>query len=144
MRIVIQRVTQANVRVKDQDIGQINSGLVLLVGFSPTDSIQTVQQMADKISHLRIFADKSDKMNLDIKQVGGEVLLIPQFTLYGDLSGRRPGWQQAASPELAKELYQELIEAFRTHELKVQTGQFGAHMQVELINDGPVTFYLEN
>lgn len=144
MRIVIQRVTQANVRVKDQDIGQINSGLVLLVGFSPTDSIQTVQQMADKISHLRIFADKSDKMNLDIKKVGGEVLLIPQFTLYGDLSGRRPGWQQAASPELANKLYQEFIKAIRTHELKVQTGQFGAHMQVELINDGPVTFYLEN
>jgi D-tyrosyl-tRNA(Tyr) deacylase len=124
--------------------GSIGKGFLLLVGMTHTDSAEQVEWMAEKVSGLRLFSDADDKMNLALADVGGEVLVVSQFTLYGDAAkGRRPSFIDAARPESAIPLYESFVAALRTKGLKVETGEFGAMMDVELVNDGPVTLWLE-
>ena len=143
MKVVVQRVSQARVLVNDLVTGEIGSGMLLLVGFGPNDTPEKIVQMAKKIVKLRIFSDEQGKMNLDSYSNHSQILVVSQFTLYADTSGRRPGFSQAASPELAQKLYALFIEQLKQREISVQSGRFGAEMQVELINDGPVTLLLE-
>lgn len=144
MRVLLQRVSRAEVRVAGRVVGAIGRGYLLLVGFSGTDVEATVPWMADKIAGLRLFADGEGKMNLALEEVGGALLVVSQFTLYGDASkGRRPSFVDAARPEVAVPLYERFVTALRERGLTVATGEFGAMMDVELVNDGPVTLWLE-
>ena len=144
MRIVLQRVSRAEVRVDDRSTGRIGRGFLLLVGFTGTDSEAELQWMADKVLGLRLFADADDRMNLSLSDVGGSLLVVSQFTLYGDASrGRRPSFVDAARPELAIPLYEKFIALLRASGTVVETGEFGAMMDVDLVNDGPVTLMLE-
>ncbi|MFI5311197.1 MAG: D-aminoacyl-tRNA deacylase [Gemmatimonadales bacterium] len=144
MRIVLQRVARAEVRVDARVTGRIDSGFLLLVGFTHTDGDEQVEWMADKVTGLRLFSDAAGKMNLALSDVGGAVLVVSQFTLYGDASrGRRPSFIDAARPEHAVPLYEQFIRRLRERGLRVETGEFGAMMDVELVNDGPVTLWLE-
>jgi D-tyrosyl-tRNA(Tyr) deacylase len=144
MRTVLQRVSRASVTIDGRVAGAIDRGYCLLVGFAQSDTADQVTWMADKVAGLRIFADADDKMNLSLGEVGGAVLVVSQFTLYGDASkGRRPSFVDAARPEIAIPLYERLITELRARGLEVKTGEFGAMMQVELVNDGPVTLVLE-
>lgn len=144
MRVLLQRVSRARVTVGDRETGAIGSGFVALVGFTHSDGAEQVQWMADKIAGLRVFGDAEGKMNLAITDVGGAVLVVSQFTLYGDAQkGRRPSFIQAAHPDAAIPLYEQFVSALSERALQVQTGEFGADMQVELVNDGPVTLMLE-
>lgn len=145
MRILIQRVSRASVRVEANIVGQISAGILALVGIAATDTEKDADYLADKLIHLRIFSDAAGKMNLSAMDTHAGILLVSQFTLYGDCrKGRRPGFDAAAPPERARELYQYLVERVRQSGLDTQTGVFQAHMEVELINDGPVTFLLES
>ncbi len=145
MRVLLQRVSRAAVRVDGATIGQIERGYLLLVGITHDDDEGKVAWMADKVVALRLFPDADDKMNLALGDVGGAVLVVSQFTLYGDArKGRRPSFIAAARPEVAIPLYERFIALLRERGLTVATGAFGAMMQVELINDGPVTLSLEN
>ncbi len=124
--------------------GKIGRGFALLVGFTHSDTPEQVAWMAEKVSGLRLFADSEDKMNLGLADVGGEVLVVSQFTLYGDAAkGKRPSFIDAARPEIAVPLYEQFVSAIRDKGLTVETGEFGAMMDVELVNDGPVTLFLE-
>jgi D-tyrosyl-tRNA(Tyr) deacylase len=144
MRLVLQRVSRASVTIDGRVAGAIGRGYCLLVGFTQADTADQVVWMADKVAGLRIFADADDKMNLSLGEVGGAVLVVSQFTLYGDASkGRRPSFVDAARPEIATPLYERFIAELRARGLEVKTGEFGAMMQVELVNDGPVTLVLE-
>lgn len=144
MRVLLQRVARAEVRVSERVIGQIDRGYVLLVGFTHTDSDDQLVWMADKVIALRVFADADDKMNLALGDVGGSVLVVSQFTLYGDaVKGRRPSFVDAARPEVAVALYERFVELLRVRGVHTETGEFGAMMQVDLVNDGPVTLWLE-
>ena len=144
MRLVLQRVSRASVTIDGRVAGAIGRGYCLLVGFTHSDTPDQVTWMADKIAGLRIFADADDKMNLSLGEVEGAVLVVSQFTLYGDASkGRRPSFVDAARPETAIPLYERFIAELRGRGLQVETGEFGARMQVELVNDGPVTLVLE-
>ncbi len=144
MRVVLQRVSSARVTVGDRVTGEIGRGLLLLAGFTATDTADTVDWMADKIATLRIFGDDGAKMNLSLGDVGGGVLVVSQFTLYGDAAkGRRPSFIAAAAPDIAVPLYERFVEAFRVRGHPVATGEFGAMMNVELVNEGPVTLVLE-
>ena len=144
MRVVLQRVSSASVTVDSRVVGSIGRGLLLLVGFTATDTADIADWMADKIATLRIFADDSGKMNLSLGEVGGAALIVSQFTLYGDTAkGRRPSFVTAASPDVAVPLYERFVEAFRVRGHSTATGEFGAMMKVELVNDGPVTLVLE-
>lgn len=144
MRVVLQRVSRASVAVEGRVLGAIDRGFCLLVGFTHSDSATEVDWMAEKIVGLRLFSDSQDKMNLGLEDVGGAVLVISQFTLYGDAGkGRRPSFIDAARPEVAIPLYERFVERLRARELRVETGEFGAMMQVEIHNDGPVTLLLE-
>jgi D-tyrosyl-tRNA(Tyr) deacylase len=144
MRVVLQRVSSARVTVAGRVTGEIGHGLLLLAGFTATDSADAVDWMADKIATLRIFADDAGKMNLSLGDVGGAVLVVSQFTLYGDAAkGRRPSFVGAAAPAIAVPLYERFVEAFRVRGHPVATGEFGAMMNVELVNEGPVTLVLE-
>ena len=144
MRVVIQRVTRAEVRIADRVSGRIDQGLLLLVGFKADDTEDALSWMADKIVGLRIFADADARMNLSLDEVGGGALVVSQFTLYGDArKGRRPSFIDAAPPDLAIPLYERFVALMRERVADVQTGEFGAMMQVELVNDGPVTLLLE-
>ncbi len=148
MRVLLQRVSRAEVRIRGAAEvrvgGRIGRGLVALVGFNVTDGVEQLEWMADKILGLRIFADADDKMNLALGDVGGELLVVSQFTLYGDASrGRRPSFIDAARPEVAVPLYERFVDRLRTLGASVETGEFGAMMDVELVNDGPVTIWLE-
>lgn len=144
MRVVVQRVRQASVSVEGQVIGAIGGGLLVLAGFAPTDTPAVVDWMAAKLGGLRLFPDAEGKLNRSVLESGGGVLVVSQFTLYGDASrGRRPSFVAAAPPELAIPLYQHFLIALGRHQVPVQSGQFGADMQVALINDGPVTLILE-
>jgi D-aminoacyl-tRNA deacylase len=144
MRIVLQRVRRASVTIDGRVAGAIGRGYCLLVGFTHSDTAEQVIWMADKVAGLRIFADADDKMNLSLGEVEGAVLVVSQFTLYGDAAkGRRPSFVDAARPETAIPLYERFIAELRARGLKVETGEFGAMMHVELINDGPVTLVLE-
>ena len=144
MRVLLQRVSRAEVRVGDRVTGAIGRGFLLLVGFTHTDTEAAVGWMADKVAGLRLFADAEGKMNLGLDDVGGAVLVVSQFTLYGDAQkGRRPSFIDAARPELAIPLYERFVAMLRERGLRVETGEFGAMMDVELVNDGPVTLSLE-
>jgi len=144
MRVVLQRVSSAAVRVGDRVTGRIERGFLLLVGFTHDDGEAALAWMADKVVGLRLFADAEDKMNLALGDVGGGLLVVSQFTLYGDaVKGRRPSFIDAARPETAIPLYERFVELLRERVPRVETGEFGAMMDVELVNDGPVTLVLE-
>ena len=144
MRVVLQRVSRAEVRVGDRITGRIGRGFLLLVGFTHTDEEPALAWMADKVVGLRLFADAEDKMNLALADVAGALLVVSQFTLYGDsVKGRRPSFIDAARPELAVPLYERFVALLRERVPSVETGEFGAMMDVELVNDGPVTLLLE-
>lgn len=135
---------EASVKVDEQTVGQIDAGYLLLVGVTHEDTEQEVNWLADKVAGLRVFEDADEKMNLSIQDVAGKVLSVSQFTLYGDTSkGRRPAFTQAAKPDIAERLYEQFNDRLRTHGLVVETGKFGAMMDVGLVNDGPVTLMLE-
>lgn len=139
MRALIQRVSEASVTIDGQVAGSIDRGLLVYVGVAKDDDTSDASYLADKIAGLRIFEDDDGKMNLDVKQVGGAVLAISAFTLYADCrKGRRPGFDQAAGPELAEQLYNELVELLKTAALPVETGRFRQRMYVASVNDGPV------
>jgi D-aminoacyl-tRNA deacylase len=145
MRVVLQRVTQGRVSVDGQTVAEIGPGLVLLVGVGPADGETQARQLAKKIAHLRIFEDPAGKMNLSILEAGGQALVVSQFTLYADTrKGRRPSFTGAAAPELARPLVERLAELLRELGVPSRTGEFGAHMLVEIANDGPVTIWLES
>jgi D-aminoacyl-tRNA deacylase len=145
VRAVIQRVTRASVTVEGRVAGEIGAGLLVLLGVSRTDNPESATYLAEKIANLRIFSDGAGKMNLSLLDVGGSALLVSQFTLYGDTrGGRRPSYIQAAPPEQAGLLYEEFVRSIRSLGVPVQTGVFQAHMQVELVNDGPVTILLDS
>jgi D-tyrosyl-tRNA(Tyr) deacylase len=145
MRIVLQRVGRARVVVDGEVVGAIDRGLLVLLGVAATDTADDARRLADKVVGLRIFPDGEGKMNRDVAEAGGAVLVVSQFTLYGDCrKGRRPSFVEAASPDLAVPLYETFVEAVRAHGLPTATGRFGAMMQVELVNDGPVTLVLDS
>jgi len=145
MRAVVQRVTRANVTVEGQLIGEIARGLVVLLGVEQEDQVADAQQLADKIIQLRIFDDAEGKMNLSLGEVNGAMLVVSQFTLLGDCrKGRRPSFIQAAPPDLAERLYESFVAAVGVQGIQVATGKFRAMMQVELVNDGPVTILLDS
>ncbi|MGL5315773.1 MAG: D-aminoacyl-tRNA deacylase [Peptostreptococcaceae bacterium] len=145
MRAVVQRVSSSRVTVEDRTTGEINQGLLVLLGVTHEDTSKDVDYMIDKVLNLRIFEDENEKMNLSLKDVGGELLVVSQFTLYGDCrKGRRPGFSDAARPEVAIPLYEEFVEKARKQEIVVGTGEFGAHMMVDLVNNGPVTILLDS
>ena len=150
MRVLLQRVSRAVVRIRPEGgaparvSGAIGRGFALLVGFTPTDTEANVAWMADKVGGLRLFGDADDKMNLSLAEVGGALLIVSQFTLYGDVQkGRRPSFIAAAHPDVAIPLYERFVELLRASGATVATGEFGAMMEVELVNDGPVTLWLE-
>jgi len=144
MKIVVQRVLRSSVSVNDEVIGEIDRGLMILFGAEKGDADESVNALADKVLNLRIFADDQGKMNRSCLDIEGEILVVSQFTLAGDCSrGRRPGFDNAAVPEEAKRLYQNFIKKLAESKLNIQEGQFGADMQVDIVNDGPVTFILE-
>ena len=144
MRVVLQRVSRAAVTIDGRIAGAVGRGFCLLVGLTHGDTEATVDWMAEKVAGLRLFSDAEGKMNLGLDEVGGAVLVVSQFTLYGDTSrGRRPSFVDAARPEQAIPLYERFVAALRSRRLEVATGEFGAQMQVEIHNDGPVTLILE-
>ncbi|CUP63812.1 D-aminoacyl-tRNA deacylase [Clostridium baratii] len=145
MRAVVQRVSSSNVKVNGEVIGSIGRGLNVLIGISNDDTIEDIKYIKDKIVNLRIFEDENDKMNFSVLDVKGELLIISQFTLYGDCrKGRRPNFMNAKGGEEAKVLYLKLIEMLQETGLNVQTGEFGADMKVDIQNDGPVTLLLDS
>lgn len=145
MRIVLQRVTQSKVEIEYKVVGQISNGLLLLIGIGKGDSEAAADKLVDKIIKLRIFEDENGKMNKSIVDTGGSILAVSQFTLYGNCwDGNRPGFGAAAPPDEAKRLYEYVVEKLKQTGVHVETGWFAAHMQVELVNDGPVTFILES
>ncbi|MCP4452776.1 MAG: D-tyrosyl-tRNA(Tyr) deacylase [Planctomycetes bacterium] len=145
MRAVVQRVTQAQVTVDGVSVGQIGAGLLVYLGVAQGDGDPDVAYMVDKLSHLRIFSDEVGKMNLDVNAIGGQILLVSQFTLCGDCrKGRRPGFDLAAPPDVADALYETVAKGLRHVDIPVETGQFQAHMHVVCENDGPVTFLLDS
>ena len=145
MKLVVQRVKNANVSIENNIVGKINQGFVVLLGVSNEDTKENADYLVKKLLNLRVFSDNDDKMNLSIKDIEGELLIVSQFTLYANCKkGNRPSFIEAAKPEHAKPLYEYFINECRKENLNVQTGDFGADMQIELINDGPVTILLEN
>ena len=150
MRVLLQRVSRGEVRIRTPDAeprvsGRIGRGYVLLVGFTATDTDEHAAWMAEKVAGLRLFADADDKMNLALADVGGEMLVVSQFTLYGDIrKGRRPAFDAAAPPEVARTLYESVVRELRAAQLPVATGEFQAMMRVELVNDGPVTILIDS
>ena len=144
MRAVVQLVSQAEVRVENRVIGKIGRGILVLLGVGENDSEKDARRLADKILHLRIFADSDNKMNLSLKDIAGEILVVSQFTLYGDCrKGRRPSYSKAAEPEKANNLYETFIDIIKQSNLTVASGRFQAMMEVNLTNDGPVTLLLD-
>lgn len=144
MKLVIQRVTSAKVEVDEKVIGQIENGFMVLVGITHDDGKEQAEYLAKKLCHMRIFSDEDYKMNLDIKDTNGKLLIISQFTLYADtVKGNRPSFINAAKPDIANELYEYFCECCKGYNLEVQKGIFGADMKVSLVNDGPVTIVME-
>ncbi|MGB1172260.1 MAG: D-aminoacyl-tRNA deacylase [Marinobacterium sp.] len=145
MKGLIQRVNSASVLVGGNCVGEINQGILLLLGVEKEDDRTKADKLLDKVINYRIFSDESDKMNLSLKDIEGELLIVSQFTLVAETSkGKRPGFSKGASPALGEELYNYFVQAANNTGLKVATGQFGADMKVSLTNDGPVTFWLES
>ena len=143
MRAVVTRVKNASVVINEQVNGQIGTGFLVLLGVGPNDTEVTADKLADKICNLRVFEDENDKMNLNLEQVGGSLLVVSQFTLYADTSSRRPGFTGAARPDLAVPLYERFMEQCRRRGFQVEHGTFGADMQVASVNDGPVTILFD-
>ncbi len=145
MRTVIQRVLEAEVKVEGQQVGKIDNGLLVYLSVGKEDTINDAQFMADKLVNLRIFADEAGKMNRSVLDVGGQILLVSNFTLHGDCrKGRRPGFDAAAEPALAQQLYEKVAELIAEQDVAVEKGTFGEYMHVSSINDGPVTFLLDS
>ncbi len=145
MRAVVQRVTEASVTVEGKTVGAIGPGLLVFLGVSREDTEKDGAYLAEKLAGLRIFEDEEEKMNRSVAQVGGSILLVSQFTLYGDVRhGKRPSFTQAAAPDVANRLYEQLADSLRAKGIPVATGQFQAHMEVALVNDGPVTILLDS
>lgn len=145
MKIVIQRVKQAKVKVNSEVVGNIQQGMLILVGAEKGDTVSDVEYLTGKSLNLRIFEDKKSKMNLSVVDIGGEILAVSQFTLLGDCKkGRRPSFDKAERGEAAEYLYELFVSELKKTGLNIQTGRFGAHMQVELINDGPITLILDS
>jgi D-tyrosyl-tRNA(Tyr) deacylase len=145
MRAVVQRVTRASIKVETETIAEIGKGLVVLLGVARDDTEKDADYLAEKISSLRLFDDSDGRMNLSTKDVGGALLVVSQFTLYGDVRrGLRPSWIEAAKPEIAEPLYECFVTRAKAHIAQVATGRFRAMMQVELVNDGPVTILLDS
>jgi D-tyrosyl-tRNA(Tyr) deacylase len=145
LRAVVQRVTRARVSVDSRVAGDIQKGLLILLGVGREDNRESAIYLAEKIARLRIFPDNAGKMNLSIVESGGSALVVSQFTLYADTSGgRRPSYLQAAAPDVASRLYEEFVQCLRSLRISVETGVFQAHMEVESVNDGPVTIVLDS
>ncbi|TDX48001.1 D-aminoacyl-tRNA deacylase [Orenia marismortui] len=145
MRAVLQRVSSSSVEVGNREVGKIKTGLLILLGIGENDTIEDMKYLADKIVDLRVFSDQSGKMNLSALDVDAELLIVSQFTLYGDCrQGRRPSFADAASANKAEELYEEFISYINKYELKVETGEFKTEMKVSLVNEGPVTILLDS
>jgi D-tyrosyl-tRNA(Tyr) deacylase len=145
LRAVVQRVTRARVTVDSRVAGEIQTGLLILLGVGREDTAESALYLAEKIANLRIFPDDAGKMNRSLVESSGSALVISQFTLYGDTrGGRRPSYIQAATPEIASRLYEEFVRCLRSFGIAVETGIFQAHMEVELVNDGPVTILLDS
>ena len=146
MRLVVQRVTEANVKVDGKIVGEIKKGFLVLLGIKTTDTKQDADYLVRKLINLRVFSDENDKMNLALKDIGGELLIISQFTLYGDCkkSGNRPSFTDSAKPDIAIPLYEYFVEECKKQIPVVQTGIFGADMKVNLLNDGPVTIIIDS
>ena len=145
MRAVVQRVKESRVIVEGRLVGEINKGFNVLLGISKEDTIEDLKYIKDKIINLRVFEDENDKMNLSLLDIKGDILAISQFTLYGDCrKGRRPNFMNAMGGDEAKALYEEFVKMLKESDLKVETGEFGAHMNVEIENDGPVTILLDS
>ena len=144
MRLVVQRVSRAAVRVQGETVAEIGTGLLVLVGVGHHERDEDLRWLAGRVAHLRVFEDKDGKMNRSLDDVGGEVLVVPQFTLYGDTSaGRRPSWIGAARPEVARDWVERFAAAIEAEGVTVRRGSFQEHMEVELVNDGPVTLIME-
>ena len=143
MRAVVTRVSSASVTIEGQTVGAIDRGFLVLLGVGPNDDETVCDKLAEKICNLRVFEDENGKMNRDLAQVGGGLLVVSQFTLYADTSSRRPGFSKAAKPELAIPLYERFLDRCRDRGFRVEHGQFGADMQVASVNDGPVTILYE-
>ena len=143
MRAVVTRVASASVTIGGKVNGQIGRGYLILLGVGPEDTEAVCDKLAEKICNLRIFEDENEKMNLNLEQVGGSILVVSQFTLYADTSSRRPGFSGAAKPDLAIPLYERFLDRCRARGFTVEHGQFGADMQVESVNDGPVTILFD-
>jgi D-tyrosyl-tRNA(Tyr) deacylase len=145
LRAVVQRVTSARVKVDARTVGEIQAGVMILLGVGKTDNPESASYLAEKIANLRIFSDPAGKMNLSLLDVKGSALVVSQFTLYADThGGRRPSYAQAAAPEDANRLYEEFVQRLRGLKVPVETGVFQAHMEVELTNDGPVTITFDS
>ena len=144
MKLVVQRVDEARVTVDEKVVGEIKKGFMVLIGVTHDDTYEIADYLVNKLCHLRVFQDENSKMNLSIKDVDGELLIVSQFTLYADCQkGNRPSFVNSAKPEYANELYEYFVEKCSHEVKKVQTGIFGAHMKVSLVNNGPVTIILE-
>ena len=145
MRAVVQRVLEAAVRIEGEEVGRIGAGLLVLLGVGQGDSLEDVDFLAEKVVHLRVFPDAEDKMNRSLLDIGGGVLVVSQFTLWGDCrKGRRPSFAGAAPPDQARSLYESFVEKLRDYPITVETGRFQEMMAVHLINDGPVTLLLDS
>ena len=142
MKLVVQRVTRSSVEVENNIVGQIDAGLMVLVGFGLNDTTNEVDYLSRKLIKLRIFADENGRMNKSVKDIGGKLLLVPQFTLYGKVNKNRPSFHKALNPDDATKLFDYFVEKC-SEEIEVETGEFGAYMKVDLLNDGPVTILLE-
>lgn len=145
MRAVIQRVSKASVTVDEKIIGEIGQGFLVLLGVGEDDVDEDITYLSSKILNLRVFEDENEKMNLSLLDIQGELLIVSQFTLYGDVrKGRRPNFMKSAHPKIADEMYQKFVEKCKEYKTKVETGLFGADMKVDLTNDGPVTILLDS
>jgi D-aminoacyl-tRNA deacylase len=144
LRILLQRVSRASVRVRDELVAEIGPGLLLLVGVGKDDGFGEYDRLAEKVFNLRVFEDEQGKMNRSLSETGGEILVVPQFTLYGDVrKGRRPSWDGAAPPETAEDRVEAFARALEGRGATVKRGAFREHMEVELVNDGPVTLWID-
>ena len=144
MKLVIQRVTEANVKINEEEVSRIGKGYLVLIGINQADTKEIADYLIKKLLNLRIFEDENEKLNLSIKDINGELLLVSQFTLYGDCSrGNRPSFTEAARPEYAEELYNYFVEKCKKEIKVVKEGKFGSYMKINLINDGPATIIME-